>query len=110
MTSLGLFENDVELYDPASVSIKGESAPSLSTYRFIPRDGSPNRLLERWDPQYALERVTKEHEMIANWIRAQEWGEHVPQSCWKYITTSKRIKSCRNQLRALVRELEADNE
>ena len=57
MTSLGLFENDVELYDPASVSIKGENAPSLSTYRFIPRDGSPNRLLERWEPQYALERL-----------------------------------------------------
>ena len=62
------------------------------------------------DAEFGAAYLAQEHEMIANWIRAQEWGEHVPQSCWKYITTSKRIKSCRNQLRALVRELEADNE
>lgn len=110
MSSIGLFEPDIELYDPRGVVSKGQKAPALKLYRFIPKDGSPNRLLEKWDPWYALERVTEEHAMIADWIRAQEWGENVPGGCWRYIATSRRMKSCRNQLREMVAEWEEDRE
>lgn len=87
-----------------------EKAPRLKTYRFIPRDGSPNRLLEKWTPEQALEVVTREHRLIADWIRAQRgrpgWDLDRPtREMWPYIHASKRMKACREQLRELVEEL-----
>ena len=89
-------------------------APRLKTYRFIPRDGSPNRLLEKWTPEQALEVVTREHRLIADWIRAQRgrpgWDLDRPTAeMWSYIHASKRMKACREQLRELVEELRRDN-
>lgn len=89
-------------------------APRLKTYRFIPRDGSPNRLLEKWTPEQALEVVTREHRLIADWIRAQRgrpgWDLDRPTAeMWSYIHVSKRMKACREQLRELVEELRLDN-
>ena len=87
-----------------------EKAPRLKSYRFIPRDGSPNRLLEKWAPEQALEVVTREHRLIADWIRAQRgrpgWDLDRPtREMWPYIHASKRMKACREQLRELVEEL-----
>lgn len=101
-----MYESDVEFYAPDSVFLKGSVAPALSLYRFIGRDGSPNRILEVHSPHDALERVTRQHALMADWIRAQEWGQDVPKDCWRYIVTTNRLKSCRKQLEKLVKELE----
>lgn len=87
-----------------------EKAPRLKSYRFIPSNGSPNRLLEKWTPEQALEVVTREHRLIADWIRAQRgrpgWDLDRPtREMWPYIHASKRMKACREQLRELVEEL-----
>lgn len=87
-----------------------EKAPRLKSYRFIPRDGSPNRLLEKWTPEQALEVVTREHRLIADWIRAQRgrpgWDLDRPtREMWPYIHASKRMKACREQLTKLVWDL-----
>lgn len=91
------------------------NAPRLSAYRFIPRDGSPNRLLERYDPEEALEVITKQHRMMADWIRSNRgrpgWDLDAPtREMWPYIHASKRLKSCREQLQQLVDELEREEE
>jgi len=78
-------------------------APRLDTYRFIPKDGSPNALLERLPLKEALDKVTREHRKIADWIRAQRgrpgWDLDRPTAeMWPYIHASKRLKLCRIQL------------
>lgn len=101
MSSIGLFENDVEMFE-ANVP-----SPRTSLYKFIPSSGSPNRLLERMSPHEALAAVTQQHRKIADWIRAQDWGQNASGDQWRYIQVSKRLKACRQQLREMVRELEA---
>lgn len=88
-----------------------ERAPRTATYQYIPPDGSPNRLLEEYGPEEALELVTREHHALADWIRAQrsrqDWDLDKPTAeMWRYIHAVKRLKSCRNQLREFVESLD----
>lgn len=110
MTSAHLFESDIEFFAPETTPAPDSPAPCLPLARFIPRDGSPNRLLERYDPHTALELVTEQHQQLADWVRAQEWRNNVPKECWRYVVMSRRMKSCRNQLHRLVTEIEEGNE
>lgn len=78
-------------------------APRLDTYRFIPKDGSPNALLERLPLKEALDKVTREHRKIADWIKGNRgrpgWDLDAPTAeMWPYIHASKRLKLCRIQL------------
>ena len=78
-------------------------APRLDTYRLIPKDGDPTELLIRFPLREALEKVTREHRKIADWIRAQRgrpgWDLDRPTAeMWPYINASKRLKLCRIQL------------
>ena len=90
------------------------TAPRLDTYRFIPKDGSPNALLERLPLKEALEKVTREHRKIADWIRAQRgrpgWDLDRPtREMWPYIHASKRLKLCRIQLEEMWNDVIADH-
>lgn len=91
------------------------TAPRLDTYRFIPKDGSPNVLLERLPLKEALEKVTREHRKIADWIRAQRgrpgWDLDRPtREMWPYIHASKRLKLCRIQLEEMWNDVIADHD
>ena len=91
------------------------TAPRLDTYRFIPKDGSPNALLERLPLKEALEKVTREHRKIADWIRAQRgrpgWDLDRPtREMWPYIHASKRLKLCRIQLEEMWNDVIADHD
>lgn len=91
------------------------TAPRLDTYRFIPKDGSPNVLLERLPLKEALEKVTREHRKIADWIRAQRgrpgWDLDRPtREMWPYIHASKRLKLCRIQLEEMWSDVIADHD
>lgn len=81
-------------------------APRLDTYKYIPKDGSPNVLLERLPLREALTKVTREHRKIAEWIRGQKgrpgWDLDKPtREMWGYIHASKRMKRCRDQLQEM---------
>lgn len=90
-------------------------APRLDTYRLIPRDGNPNALLERLPLKEALEKVTREHKKIADWIRAQRgrpgWDLDRPTAeMWPYIHASKRLKACRIQLEEMWDDIEREHD
>lgn len=81
-------------------------APALSTYKYIPTNGSPNVLLERLPLKEALDKVTRDHRKIAEWIRGQRgrpgWDLDKPtREMWGYIHASKRMKRCRDQLQEM---------
>ena len=90
-------------------------APRLDTYQLIPRDGNPNALLERLPLKEALEKVTREHKKIADWIRAQRgrpgWDLDRPTAeMWPYIHASKRLKACRIQLEEMWDDIEREHD
>ena len=75
-------------------------APRLDTYRLIPKDGDPTELLVRFPLREALEKVTREHRKIADWIKGNRgrpgWDLDAPTAeMWPYIHASKRLKRCR---------------
>lgn len=75
-------------------------APRLDTYRLIPKDGDPTELLIRLPLREALEKVTREHRKIADWIKGNRgrpgWDLDAPTAeMWPYIHASKRLKRCR---------------
>lgn len=108
--SIAMYESDVEFFAPEGQTLKGTVAPAVSLYPLIGRDGSPNRILETHGPHAALERVTRQHALMADWVRAQGWGEDVPEGRWKYIGATRRLKACRKQLEQLVKELEESDD
>lgn len=87
-------------------------APHLPAYQYIPKSGSPNRLLEKWTPEEALAEVSAQQRQMAEWIRGQRgrpgWDLDRPtREVWQYIHVSKRLKECRNQLQDMVDEINA---
>ena len=84
-----------------------DPAPRSILFPHLGRDGSPNRILERYPPHEALERVTAEHATMADWIRDHKgkegWDLSSPTSeQWRYIHVSKMLKRAREELRLMV--------
>ena len=90
-------------------------APRLDTYRLIPKDGDPTELLVRFPLREALEKVTREHRKIADWIKGNRgrpgWDLDAPTAeMWPYIHASKRLKLCRIQLEEMWNDVIADHD
>lgn len=90
-------------------------APRLDTYRLIPKDGDPTELLVRFPLREALEKVTREHRKIADWIKGNRgrpgWDLDAPtREMWPYIHASKRLKLCRIQLEEMWNDVMADHD
>lgn len=91
------------------------NAPRLDTYRLIPKDGDPTELLIRFPLREALEKVTREHRKIADWIKGNRgrpgWDLDAPTAeMWPYIHASKRLKLCRIQLEEMWNDVMADHD
>lgn len=107
--SAHLFEQDIEFFDMEPDSLAGTKAPDLSLWDKIPKTGSPNRLLETYEPLEALKLVTHEHRLIADWVKAQGWSNDLNRARWPYVHATIRFKKCRQELRAFVRSLGFDD-
>lgn len=90
-----------------------DPAPRSILFPYLGRDGSPNRILERYPPHEALARVTAEHAAMADWIRAHKndpgWDLSAPTNeQWRYIHVSKMLKRAREELQLMVDLINAE--
>lgn len=91
------------LFHESDIEFFSRTAPSTPVYRFLGRDGNPERLLETHTLEDAYWRVKDEHRALADWI-SETIGPASTGDDWRYVSTSKRLKLARKWLRRLMIE------